>query len=59
MISSDDHLGDRPARRHFTGIVFSAVGLMLLAILLAIIFLHFNKSAAAPPGKQANPSVQQ
>jgi hypothetical protein len=63
MTTSNDNVGDRPARRHFNGIVFGAMALMALIVLLAILFFHFNKSAVAPLSKspgtpQSNPSTQ-
>ena len=63
MISSDDNLADRPVRKHFNGIIFSALAFMVLVVLLAALYLHLKKPAIAHPPKsqtseQAAPSTQ-
>jgi hypothetical protein len=48
MISSDKNIGDRPVRRHFNGIIFSAMAFMALFLLIAMLYLHIQKPSIAP-----------
>jgi hypothetical protein len=55
MISSNENIGDRLVRRHFNGIIFSAVfsamAFMVLVALLAMLFFHFENPSIGPPSK--------
>lgn len=51
MISSDENIADRPIRNHFNKIIFSTLGFMVFAVLLAILFFHFKQPKMAPTPK--------
>jgi hypothetical protein len=63
MISSDKNIGDRPVRRHFNAIIFSAMAFMAFILLIAILYLHIQKPSIAPAStptsnSQPAPSTQ-
>ncbi|CAN5623981.1 hypothetical protein BH10ACI4_BH10ACI4_07370 [soil metagenome] len=51
MLSSNENIADRPIRNNFSRIVFSALAFMVLVVVIAIVFFHFNKPAVAPTPK--------
>lgn len=62
MTVPDEAVGDKPARKHFNAIIFSAMAFMAIIVVAAILFFHFHRSVAPlsqPAGTpQTNPATQ-
>jgi hypothetical protein len=62
MISKSENVGDRPIKNNFKAIIFTVLGIMLVAVLVSIVVVHFHKPNIATPSKQnsggAAPSTQ-
>ena len=63
MTVSDEGVGDKPVRKHFNAIIFSAMAFMALMIVAAILFFHFHRSGVAPLSQptgtpQTSPATQ-
>jgi amino acid transporter len=52
MISKSENVGDRPIRNNFKAIIFTVFGIVLVAILVSIVVVHFHKPNPTVPSKQ-------